>query len=314
MRSSTTLTLILGSVSSVVALLSAQALGGASEHAIESTAPLILAGVLAGSLLHVPAQVLMKAIEFAADGLEGRLEAQGDRPPMNEDLQRAGRHAALRGVYVAAKVFRRRARENAYDHDLKTIKRFHRKIMRWIRQQERATRRHDRPDDGAWLRLGLGVEAVIRPPQRGDGAEPRVQAWEVAAWAELVEAMARCGIETPPAFKPFFSGEVNCGLGWRRAGHLLFMRELKRNHDAFVGFMVESVCQISDAQHTLIDRTAPPSQREWDDDARSSAALYSLNRPCRCGGQPPKRPSSWRTRLSSWTNAQEGGSPGDGKA
>lgn len=301
MRSSTTLTLALGTASSVAALLSAHALGGVAEHGLGSTAPLILTGVLAGSLLHVPAQVAMKAIEIAADGLESRLEAQGDRPPMNEDLQRAGRNAALDGVKVGVNRYLRCARENAFDHDLKTIRRFRRKALKWIHQQKRATRRHDRPDDGAWLRPGLGIEAVIRAPRRGDMADPRVQAWEAAAWLELVEAMKRCGMETPPAFKPFFLGEVNCGLGWRRAGHLLFMRELKRNHDAFVGFMVESLGQIGDAQKGPVDgrRTYP---RDGEGGAAPVGTVYSLDCPCQCGGKPRKRTPSWRSRLSNWSN------------
>lgn len=238
----TIVSISLGLIAGFAALVVAHRLG-AGHGGGASDAPLfVLAGVLAGALLHVPAHVIMSVVELAANGVEGRIRriGQGGSPATNEDLLRAGRRSALRGLRVVIKHFASTARANPSDHDLRVLRRFAKAALGWIARQQAATRRRDRPEDGAWTKLGLCFEAVHRDVEADDdGARSTWDRLDALAWQEFAHAMEAAGVQIPRAFRAYFHGEPHCWLGWRRAGHLFFMEELKHNHEAFVGYIVE---------------------------------------------------------------------------
>jgi hypothetical protein len=262
------------------ALVGAHALGGGHDPQA-----FLLAGVAAGALLHVPAQVIMSLTEAMVDGFERRLEtgAGGDRPAMNEDLQRAGRKAALRGAKIALNSYIRSVQAAPYEHDVQAARKFRKAGLKWVQAQERQTRRQDRPEDGGWSRPGLGLEAVMRPASRDIRYANQIAVWEDLAWQELTQAMNTVGVATPERFRAFFVGAPNCGLGWRRAGHLVFMRILKRDHDAYVGFTVEVQTQILDEiQHLVsllketIRRPPSPTGSAPNSDKRAESRSWRL--------------------------------------
>lgn len=255
---------------------------GATGHAGAADGATIFAAVIATSLLHIPATVLMSTVHMAADGLEARLEGivHADRPVANEDVQRAGRRAAIGGVKVAVNRYDRSARADAFDHDLEEARRFRKAVLRWCKKQLKATGRSDRPSTGGWNQAGLGYPGVLSY----DGPEAVIRAIEDAAWTEFVPAMAREGVAIPKHFDKYFTGAENCGYGWRRAGHLLFMRELKRNHDAFVGFVVDDV--LSRRNGPLQPDTTepprpprPPAIRKRREGSPSAKPVLNLKRP-----------------------------------
>lgn len=234
----------LGVAVSTGALVAASQLS-ATGHAEAAEGAKIVAIVVAGSLMHIPAAFLMAALHMAADGMEGRLSAivHADRPVANEDVWRAGRRAAVRGVKVSVNRYIKSAKADLMDHDLVQAKLFRRAAHKWVAEEIRATRRKDRPSKGGWIQTGLGFEGVVRC----DGLPGRSRKIEDDAWAEFAVAVAQRGAKAPDGFRCYFSGAANCGLGWRRAGHLMFMRELKDNHDAFVGFIVDGLLRWQDA-------------------------------------------------------------------
>jgi len=237
-----------------------QTLGSSGAHhgvGAAGSAAMIVAFVTI--LFHLQGHAVMSFLEAAADGFEKRLEAggMGDQPAMNEDLQRAGRKAALRGVKVAINRYYRAVRLSPFDHDMAVARRFRREALAWVRRQIRDTVRKDRPENGGWLQPGLGLDAVLREPKLAERGEAAVMIWETLAWEELSKALAARDLVPPNGFRGFFTGDQNCGMGWRRAGHLLLMKELKTNHAAFVGFVVETQTQTLDAVRSF---AAPPIQ------------------------------------------------------
>ena len=249
----------LGVAASAGALVVASQLG-ATGHAEAAVASRTVAIVIAGSLMHIPAAFLMSALHMAADGMEDRLSAivHADRPVANEDVQRAGRRAALRGVKVAVNRYIKSAKADVLDHDLVQARQFSRAARKWVAEEIRATRRKDRPSSGGWTRMGLGFEGVVRC----EAPAAAVARIENDAWTEFATAMARRNIRVPGRFRSYFAGAENCGLGWRRAGHLIFMRELKDNRDALVGFMVDALLARQEAPRRRRAQPDPAAERE----------------------------------------------------
>ena len=250
---STTLKLVGGLMASTGALGAAVLLGGGHEGAA-STPLLLLAGVSVGALLHIPGHFAMQLIEAASDGIEDRVEImmQGGRPTSNEDALRAGRRCALSGVAAVTKRFVDRAKSDG-EHDLALAMRLHKGVANWVRKEQQATKRRDRPDSGGWTREGFCLEAI----ERLEGCDP-VRARELGnqAWMEFVEAMAAQIVVVPRTFRPYFDGEAHCGLGWREAGHLFLMHDLKTNHDGYVGYQLDKLNRMEMQLQTLVQEVA----------------------------------------------------------
>jgi hypothetical protein len=197
----------------------------------------------------------MTAIDAFAEGMEPSLESMlhADRPAMNEQVVRTARTAALKGVRVSANRFYQNAKVDPFDHDVRLAKRLRDQTRRWVKEQLKLAARRDRPADRAWQEAGLGFDALMRPPGSLDATDSRVTKSEAAAWAEFSTAMVKLGTTVPPTFREFFAGSPACGLGWRRAGHLLFMAEVKRNQALAVALTLDLLVRLQEAQGVLAE-------------------------------------------------------------
>lgn len=264
-QTSKTLKLVAGLVASAGAAGAAVVLGGGHGAVAANTPAVLLAGVAAGALIHIPAHYAIQLLETATHSVERRVEAllQGGRPVSNEDALRAGRRCALSGLGSVTGRFVLRAKFDG-EHDLKVAKQFRDGVCAWIEDEQKATHRKDRPDKGSWTKSGFCLEAIehLAGPKRARKAR-----LEEEAWKELTEAMAAAGVAIPSTFRPYFAGEQHCGAGWREAGHLFLMHEFKTNRDAYVGYQLDTLARLEERLAKLCDEfeksrgPAPPPAR-----------------------------------------------------
>ncbi len=268
----------LGLLAGASSISIAYVLGSGEALVTGANAPLLIAGgLVGGALLHLPAHIIWSMIESAADGIEGQVEAiaSNGRPSGNEDAERAGFKAAVLGVRYAATHYAKAAKVDMGEHDLKLAKKFRRGVCQWAERNIAAASRKDRPEHSVWAREGLSLEAVAYSPD-GKTADPRGAELEQLAWLEFTEAMKMAKVEIPDGFHAHFTGQSHCGPGWRRAGHLYFVRELKRNHDAYVGFSLEenmrTQAMLREILHRLPPTPAAPVLRGQEESLLSAQA------------------------------------------